>query len=96
MLPTNIIDIKRATGAAAQTVQQLYAESLPQDVRLEEVEISEDGKFWFITMSFSLQLPLPTTPMEEIRSLGRSERTYKRFKIDAQTGQMRSMSIRKV
>lgn len=87
----NIIDVKQAAGLASQYVNNLYAEQMPSPTQLEEVELTEDGKYWLITVSF---VPRASTPIEQ--ALSTPKRVYKLFKINAQTGQMVSMKIRTV
>jgi hypothetical protein len=73
-----------------------------QDLRLEEVELSEDKKFWFVTLGFerpvvqrknslSELMPAPALPPDY-----KYEREYKIFKIDAETGEVQSMKIREL
>ena len=59
------------------------------NVQLEEVELTEDGRYWLITLSY----PVP----RELASLNFNfKRKYKVFTIDALTGEVKSMKIRKV
>jgi hypothetical protein len=84
-----MIDVKQAAQSASNFIVGLYANETVSDVRLEEVELSEDGKYWLITLSF----PAPS-------NLGRiilgTNRQYKIFKVDADTGAVVSMKIREV
>jgi len=88
-----VIDIKQAAKRAADYLTGLYTEQLPADIRLEEVELSDDEMYWLITMSFLPQHQQPTTFSQLLRE---HDRIYKMFKIDAQTGNMVSMKIRTV
>ena len=83
-----MIDVKQAAQSASGFFWELYRDEGTTDVRLEEVELVEDGKFWLITLSFQ---PLPT-----INLLQKQSRQYKTFKVDAQTGQVLSMKIREL
>jgi len=90
---SKIIDAREAAKLASVYFQSL----LPQvsDFSLEEVELSEDGKFWLITLGFSvIEKRLgPTTLAAALGSM--SPRTkFKVFKVDAQTGKVLSMKIR--
>lgn len=85
-----MIDVKQAAQSASTFINGLYSGEMVSDVRLEEVELSEDGKFWMITLSF----PLPSSL--GIVYLGGGGRQYKLFKIDADTGEVLSMKIRDV
>ena len=58
-------------------------------LQLEEVELSDDEKYWFITLSYPLPSPVPLLNLPP-------KKDYKIFKIDSKTGQVRSMKIRKL
>jgi len=58
--------------------------------QLEEVEITDDNQYWFITLSYESS-DLPENPF--VFTLGRT-RKFKIFKIDAKTGEVKSMKIR--
>jgi len=73
---------------------------------IEETELSEDGKFWLITVSFDRELDLQksktyvTNPLfSEITDRLPREKTfvvekdYKIFKINAQNGEVVSMKM---
>jgi hypothetical protein len=85
-----MIDVKQAAQSASNFINGLYSNETISDVRLEEVELSEDGKYWLITLSF----PLPASL--GVVYLGGGGRQYKLFKIDADTGEVLSMKIRDV
>ena len=59
-------------------------------VSVEEVELSEDGCFWLITLGYYD----PANPFSGL--VVRGVLSYKVFKIDAKTGQVVSMKVRKV
>ena len=87
-----MIDVKQATKIAAECFTNLYDEQLtPANIQLEEVELTEDSKYWLITLSYPranshpLGSPLPTKTKE-----------YKVFRINAETGELQSMKIREV
>ncbi|HZG54294.1 MAG TPA: hypothetical protein VEZ40_19490 [Pyrinomonadaceae bacterium] len=86
-----MIDVKQATKIAAESFISLYDEQLSSsNIQLEEVELTEDNKYWLITLSTSrananaLGFPLP------------SRKEYKIFKVNAETGDLKSMKIREV
>lgn len=87
-----MLDVKEAVRVASEYIQTLFTEKQIPELRLEEVEMSEDGKFWDVTMSFVVREPTAYL------SLGDSAKTreYKVFKVNAETGQVQSMKIRKV
>ncbi|MGL4503813.1 MAG: hypothetical protein ACRCU2_32430 [Planktothrix sp.] len=94
-----MIDVRKAVLAAQDyfnSVQDLMSQNGPldiQDLRLEEVEISEDKKYWFITFGYNLATPEPKYAL--ISSVNR-DRNYKIFKINSETGEVESMKIREV
>lgn len=97
-----MIDVKEAAGRAAEYFANLYDQSTYTDLQLEEVELTEDEKFWLITLSY-LSNRLPTSPDQIAKLLGMptpspssGPRMYKQFKIDAETGKVHAMTIRKV
>lgn len=95
-----MIDLKTAVSAAYQYIrglQEVMGNPL-NDLRLEEVELSEDRRFWLITLGFDIpnkksknnkqfDLALPTVT---------SRREYKIFKVNSQTGEVEAMKIREV
>jgi len=84
-----MIDVKQAAQLASQYFAGLYEGQTASGAQLEEVEIAEDGKYWLITLSY---------PLTEVTGLlnFNYKRRYKVFKIDAETGEILSMKIRKV
>lgn len=59
-------------------------------VQLEEIEITDDNKYWNITLSYESQ----DTSVENSLWLGNRSRKFKIFKIGATSGEVRSMKIR--
>lgn len=78
-----MIDVKEAAKTASEYLTGLYSLASWDDVRLEEVELTEDEKYWLITLSYSDKKLIP-------------RREYKVFKIDAETGKVQAMKIRTV
>jgi hypothetical protein len=84
-----MIPVKQAVKIAFELLNDLYDAKKFADVMLEEVERSEDGKVWLITVSFSRQIPSENI-MEAIGSR-KYARSFKLFQISADTGEMVSM-----
>jgi hypothetical protein len=84
-----MLNVKQATAKAFEYFAELYGDD-SRGLRLEEVELTDDGRNWLITLSYQsgsgLALLLKDDPSRE----------YKVFKINANTGQVQSMKIRKV
>ncbi len=81
-----MIDVKQAVGIASQYLISLYGADIAPSVQLEEIELSEDARYWYITLSFAEKLPSFVNP----------RKNYKLFKIDGSSGQVQSMKIREV
>jgi hypothetical protein len=94
------VDVKRAAEAAATYFVSVMS---VHDVRLEEIELSQDEQFWFVTLSGLIPVAkdVPADAPATFGTLaqmlkGPYERVYKVFAVDADTGVVRSMKIRKV
>lgn len=91
-----MITIKDAVKAAFAYISDAYSEQFVattlSDLLLEEVEQSEDKKYWLITVSIKL-------PMQQAKfdlGLPRFEIKYKLIKVDSTTGNVVSMKIREL
>ena len=80
-----MIDVKKAVTAALAYAQELGRPG----ATLEEVERSEDDRYWLVTLGFPRRL-------NDLSVLGgiRYEPDYKVFKVDAETSEVLSMKIR--
>lgn len=72
---------KAAAEGAARYFKDLFGE--PFGLALEEAEQSRDGRYWLITLGYN-----PT--------IFTAKRKYKLFTVDAETGKVVSMKIRKL
>jgi len=81
------VDVREAAKIASNYLEAFYRDT--RGIQLEEVELSDDRQWWFITLSFidpdNLRIPVYPTP-----------KSYKIFKIDALTGEVISMKIREL
>ena len=96
-----MIDVKTAVKLARDYFAQVYTDTIRQfqDIRLEEVELSDDEKNWLVTIGFSRPLPLdPSLKNASKFLLGEHQyqRDYKVFRIDSKNGKVRAMKIRTV
>jgi hypothetical protein len=97
-----MIDVKTAVKNAILFLADLLAEQNVHDVRLEEVELSEDEKVWFITLSYLRRSAEGEgTVIGKMLAAGelmgaRVEREYKVFAVDSVTGEVRSMKMRQL
>ena len=87
---------KKAVLAAKQYFTSLWEINEFEDLRVEEVELSEDEKFWSITLGFNRPADRVEDPLGEVLDAPRYRREYKIFKVDADSYQIKSMKIREV
>jgi hypothetical protein len=92
-----MVDVKQAVNKARGYLEDMYRIDQFKDILVEEVDLSEDNKFWDVTIGFTrLQESTSGGPMATL--IGQSaefKREYKVFRIDAETGDLRSMRSRK-
>lgn len=97
-----MIQATQAVEVARRTFLELLGDRPISDLTLEEVEASDDDRFWTITLGFSEPEPDSTVPLTVgmAASLGallkKRLRRYKSFRIDAETGALRSMKDREL
>lgn len=91
----SVIDVKQAVRSAIRYVNDLYEQKEPTDFMLEEVELSDDGKYWLITISFP-QYQRQTNPLVALTTPNYEQRIYKTIKVHTENGQAISMKIRQV
>ena len=88
-----MVDVKQAVSKAMESAKGLYEGTEIRSLLLEEVELSEDGKNWLVTIAF-------TQDSSKSSSSGSAspvyERAYKVIKLRADTGEVVSMKIRKL
>jgi hypothetical protein len=82
-----MVDGKQAVVKAKEYLQAVYEPAQVGDLRLEEMERSEDDKQWSVTLSF-----IPHSPQSPGVTV---ERVFKTVKIVAETGEILAMKIRK-
>jgi hypothetical protein len=92
-----MIGVKQAISAAVEGLKNIYEEHV-SDLLLEEVERSDDGKHWLITLSLASPPPVNASLQNQFQQLSSAlrppARSYKLIKIDADTGEFVSMKIR--
>ena len=97
----DVTDVKAAVRSAYQYIrefQDLMGAGL-DDLRLEEVELSEDEKTWLVTLGYDVPIKRKSALDEAMQPLNASrgfQREYKLFSINALTGKVESMKIRQV
>ena len=89
-----------AIKRARDYVKSVYADTKVTNVMLEEIEKSEDGRYWHVTIGFTRPAVVrDETYSEAIRTAslvsGRPlERDYKQIVIDDASGEVVAMRIR--
>ncbi|MCP4547229.1 MAG: hypothetical protein GY835_12290 [bacterium] len=83
-----MIDANTAVQKAYAFLDEMKDRLDLKDLSLEEVEFSEDGNAWRVTLSFS-----GSTVASEKMTDSKPPRSYKLFIIDGETGDLVSMKI---
>ncbi len=97
-----MVGVKEAVIAAFNFLNDLYASEELIDLALEEVELSDDEKYWLVTLGFTRQFskPLELATVSPWEAIGPkrtfTNRDYKIIKVDASTGKAESMRIRQI
>lgn len=95
----DIMDVKTAVRIAIRYLQELGDFISAEQIRLEEVEYDDAG-FWLITLSTIDVPPLTAVvtgeTMRRVMALEKGKRNYKLFRIDAHTGEVKSMKVRQL
>jgi hypothetical protein len=86
-----MIDVKAAVRIAINYLQEFQEFVSAENVRLEETEYDDAG-FWLITLSTEDK---DDDGIGILRNLGTPrKRSYKLFRIDAKSGEVKSMKVR--
>lgn len=96
-----MIDVKQAVETAVHYLADLFAHEDISDIRLEEVELSEDGQTWHVTLSFLRKAKATGQPLVDalrVGSMGGTEKTrdFKVLAVRAENGEVTSMRIRQL
>jgi hypothetical protein len=87
-----MIDVKSAVRIAIRYLQD-FDEFIPaRSIRLEETEYDDTG-YWLITIS-ALSPDDPPSAIGSLSSVLNQKRIYKQFRIDADSGDVKSMKVR--
>jgi hypothetical protein len=83
---------KISAADAAYAAKEYFRALFPNvhKFSLEEVELSEDGLYWMITLGYEI----PKDLLEASAFFQPPSTKFKVFKVNAQTGQVLSMKIR--
>jgi len=92
-LKSQKIEAKQAIEIALGTFSEFYPQFTGANVMLEEIEESEDGKWWLITLGYDAKRAL--SPHHRMFQ-SETYRAYKTFKIDKASGKVAAMKIKSV
>ena len=81
-----MIDVSHAVSTAKNYLESVFASEGYRNIRLEEVVLSDDDRFWLITFG------LDRSDLGGTRWL----KDYKIVKVDAESGQARGIQIREM
>ncbi|HEY9648141.1 MAG TPA: hypothetical protein V6C88_17325 [Chroococcidiopsis sp.] len=94
-----MIDVRYAVTSAYQyfeSIKDILGGDQLADLRLEEVELSEDKHAWLITLGYDL-LDKNRSQFEELMVPKKPfRREYKLFRVNSETGEVEAMKIRQV
>lgn len=93
-----MIKANEAVQIANEQMRAWFAEDELLALELEEVELSDDERFWLVTLGYSVKRTNPTASEVMSAPAGTtpdSVRTYKVFTIDVESGEVRSMKRRR-
>lgn len=94
-----MINVKEAVTAAMSFMTDLYNARELANLSLEEVELSDDGEYWSITLGYtrpvtSLQPHNPAATLQSYLNQQKIEQVYKVVSVRNQDGQVTSMKMR--
>lgn len=92
-----VIDVISAVKAAEAYARMVFPEDELKSLRLEEVELSSDERYWEVTLGW-LEPAIRSVGGNFLgnTSIQKHPRVYKLFRVDAATGEVKSMKIRDV
>ncbi|MBA2377319.1 MAG: hypothetical protein ACR2N0_17800 [Rubrobacteraceae bacterium] len=90
------IELRQAIERAFEEIRKIYDEKELNDLLLEEIERSNDT--WFVTVGFTrfARIPPFAKAMGQRYVADPNLRDYKEIKLDAQTGEFKSMRDRRL
>ncbi len=92
-----MIPVKEAVKAAMQFLADTLEGERLENPRLEELELSDDNEYWYITVSFFRNNPRAAFAASLGATGVSSEgRDYKTVTVNAKTGTVKSMKIRQL
>jgi hypothetical protein len=87
------LEAKEAVRIAMEYFHEFFPDLSNANVMLEEIEETDDGKCWLITLGYDVKRPLSA---HQKMFQPEIHRAYKTFKIDSASRKVASMKIRSV
>ncbi len=94
-----MIEMKQAVQTAMELCRNLYGQEKAADYLVEEVELTEDEKFWLVTIGFNIgqgETSQPSTSASGGSSTKKPEHIFKTMKVDANSGRALALKIKKL
>lgn len=90
-----MIDVQDAVRNAFEYIENLFDDEEIKDLRLEEIELTDDENFWLVTLGF-FRSNVQDDQEGILASVvtGPPKREYKIMRIRAEDGEVRAMKIR--
>ena len=86
-----MISVKEAAINAYEYIKGIPGYEDKEELLVEEVELTEDEKYWLITLGYPVIVASGVLFQPATR-----KKEYKLFKVNAETGEVLSMKIREI
>jgi|SRR5215213_1282544 len=90
-----MVDVKQAVKSAESYARELFGDTDLHHLRLEEVELSDDGRRWNVTLGW-VEAAVMQPALVLNGSIQKLPRVYKLFEVDAESGKVNAMKIREI
>ena len=90
-----MVDVKQAVRSAESYARELFGDDGLPHLRVEEVQLSEDGRRWNVTLGWA-ETAVRHPGLVLNGSMQKLPRVYKLFEVDVENGQVHAMKIRDV
>jgi hypothetical protein len=86
----NVADVKAAATTAITYFKDLYSDEQLKNIRLEEVWMSDDEKYWYVTVGYDS----PASARDPLAALRQPAREYKLLKVRVEDGRVMEVKVR--
>jgi len=90
------VNLKQAVKLARRYFDDIYVEDKLENVLLEEIELTDGDRVWQVTFGYDTERVLETPNSSLFGKSARIIRDYKTVQVDARTGDLIAIKIRKV